>query len=199
MISYFKLKAYQPILDAINGAYGSTNKLKGLRILELGPGRRLFFLNYLHKLISDVDLQAVGKTWPPFAQETPFPVYDSYLFPFLKRQRSNTFDIIFSRHVMEQNAFHPLLLMRHPAYKQAIKENRFKSGSADFPSSAANVEAVFKQAYRALKPGGLLISLIAKRKYAVMDPEKLQSLRPQPARIDSYLIGRLSALTVVQK
>ena len=56
---------------------------------------------------------------------------------------------------------------------------------------------MFTEAYRALKPGGLIVSLIAKRKNSGLSKSFLDGLHPE--RIEEEPLGTLSSLVTVKK
>jgi len=108
-------------------------------------------------------------------------------------------DIIYSRHVLEKNSIHPFLLIKHPAYWKAIRENSINNPGSEFPASIANMQAVFKHAYRILKPGGIIISQIAKRKNSALTDDFISHLKPRPKKIEKKDLGRLSRIITVIK
>ena len=195
----YHLDDFKEIMEALFSHFGKMENLKGKSILELGPGTKLNMFRFLTEESHAAVVQAAGKTIALKNKELQGRVADAYLIPFLKTQKAKSADCIYSRHVFEQNSFHPLLLLKHPAYRKAIKENTFKHPGAEFPASRENMQAVFKQAWRVLKPGGVIISQIAKRKSSVLTEEFLARLKPAAKRIERKELGRFSEIVTIVK
>ena len=193
----YRLNDFKEILQELLVFAEQFENLKGKHILELGPGTKLNLFNFLKNESGAASVRAAGKTVALQKSQAKTAAVDSYLLPFIKKQKAKSFDVIYARHVFEKNSIHPLLLITHPAYRRAIMENRFDTPGVDFPSSFENMQAVFKQAYRILKPGGIIISQIAKRKNSVLTDAFLSKLKP--AEIRKRELGRFSEIVTVVK
>jgi hypothetical protein len=148
---------------------------------------------------SGAAVTGVGKTI--YIKKSPAVslVTDSDSQPFFRTVKAKTYDVVYSRFVFETNSYHPLLLLKHPAYLKAIAQNTIQSPYADFPSSLGDKQTVFKQAYRALKPGGIIISHLVKRKNSALTPEFLSTLKPKPKQVHSENLKGFSSMVVVVK
>ncbi len=98
---------------------------------------------------------------------------------------------------MEQHSIHAGILLTSRVYWRYFKENRFKNQGEDYTSSIPNIRAIFKEAYRILKPGGAIISQIEKRKHSALDRSFLENLGPR--QITERLLDRLSSIVTVVK
>jgi len=202
MISQFKgyrLKDFRYILDALLDWAGDLKGLEGKSVLELGPGTKLNLLKFLKQETAAARVSGVGKTIKLMKSDSSLLLSDSYILPFIKKQKAKTFDVIYSRHLFEANSIHPFLLIKHPVYWNTIKENRFGNPGSDFPSSIANMQAIFFEAYRLIKPSGLLIAQIGKRKYSALTPDFLNTLKPRPKQIKQNDFGKFSQIITVDK
>ena len=188
-------KDFKYILDSILNWCGGLDNLKDKSILELGPGTKLNMLNFLKNETDAANVTAAGKT----LFSTDVSVTDCYILPYLKKQKSKSIDLIYSKHLFESSSIHPVLLLSHPAYWRAIKENRFDNPGVDFPSSIANMQAIFIEAYRVLKSGGLIVSQIGRRKKSALTPAFLKSLKPAAKKIHTQDINRMSYIIQVVK
>ncbi len=195
----YRLNDFREILQELLNNLSGFENFAGKSIIELGPGTKLNLLRFFLKESGAASVLAAGRTISFNNTALHKMVTDIHLLPFLKNQKSKSADIIYSRHVFEQNSFHPILLLRHPAYWRTIKENRFDHPGIDFPSSRENMQAVFKQAWRVLKPGGIIVSQIAKRKSSVLTDSFLKQLRPRAEQISKRKLGRFSEIVTVVK
>lgn len=195
LLKKYNLKEFEFILDAIMDWAGDLHGLDGKSILELGPGTRLNLLKFFQNETAASLVCAAGKTISR-KQES---VHAIYLYPYVKAQKSNSFDLLYSRHLFEANSIHPFLLITHPAYWKTIRENRFDNPGVDFPSSISNMQAIFVEAYRILKPGGLIFSQIAKRKNSALTDTFLDSLKPKPRKIERTQRGKYSETVSILK
>jgi len=196
--AHYHLKQFEAILDELLNWSGTFERLKGKHILELGPGNRLGLLHFLSEE-SGAAVEGVGKTI--YIKKLPAAalVSDSDFQPFFKTVRAKSYDVIYSRYVFETNSYHPLLLLKHPNYLKAIAQNTISNPYADFPSSLGDKQTVFKQAYRALKPGGIIISHLVKRKNSALTDDFLSTLKPKPKEVRSENLKGFSAMVVVVK
>ncbi|HHJ53616.1 MAG TPA: hypothetical protein ENJ89_10510, partial [Caldithrix abyssi] len=187
----YRLKPFRFILDEILGRFGSLDGLRGKRILELGPGGKLQLLTFLIKESPAQVVRGVGR----HAGISGSAVREMYvdnaeLLTFLKKLPARSFDLIYSRHVMEAHSINPLVLLGSKAYWRAVRQGTISHPDETFPASVPNLQAIFKQALRVLTPGGVIISQIAKKKYSALTPEFLSTLKIQDAHRKT--IGRLS-------
>ena len=113
----YGLKDFEYILDSILNWCGGLDNLKDKSILELGPGTKLNMLNFLKNETDAANVTAAGKT----LFSTDVSVTDCYILPYLKKQKSKSIDLIYSKHLFEASSIHPFLLLSHPAYWRAIK------------------------------------------------------------------------------
>ncbi len=196
--SRYRLNKFEPILRELLTWAGTFDQLKGKQILELGPGNRLELLRFL-SVESGANVAGVGKTI--YIKKSPAIalVTDSDFQPFFQTVKAKSYDVIYSRYVFESNSYHPLLLVKHPAYLKAIAQNTISNPYAPFPSSIGDKQTVFKQAYRALKPGGIIISHLVKRKNSALTADFLATLKPKPGQIHSEDPKGLSSMVVVVK
>ena len=195
----YSLKDFEEIFKELSAHLENVENLKGKTILELGPGTKLNMLNFLQNETDAVCVWAAGKTVSVKKNVAQGNVADAYLLPFLKKQKAKSVDIIYSRHVFEKNSFHPLLLIKHPAYWNAIKNNTFENPGIDFPSSEENMQAVFRQAWRVLKPGGVIISQIGKRKAGILKERFISQLKPAASEVSRRELGRFSEIVTIVK
>ncbi len=195
----YRLKDFKEIIRALIAHLGDIEDLKGKTILELGPGSRQNLIRFLRNETGAASVLAAGKTITLMGKKSDEKPADTYLLPFLKSQKAKSIDIIYSRHVLEKNSIHPFLLIKHPAYWKAIRDNSINNPGSDFPASIANMQAVFNQAYRILKPGGIIISQIAKRKNSALTDAFLSRLKPRPKRVKTKELGRRSKIITVVK
>ena len=197
----YRIKPFGEILDEMVSWSGSFEALRGKRALELGPGTRVHMMRFLQEVAGVASAVGVGraKVWPWTRRRTFLAenVVPSFMLDYLRQAAPASFDIIYSRHVMEQHSIDPWVLIFSRKYWRQFRGNRFQALGEDYPSSKANIQAVFREAWRALKPGGLIVSLIGKRKYSGLAPEFLQSLTP--ARVSVRALGRLSCVVAAVK
>jgi predicted SAM-dependent methyltransferase len=157
-------------------------------------------LRFLQEQARVACVLGIGKSRPSFwrrstAAETR--VRDEYLLPALRGMSSASIDVIYSRHVLEQHSIEAGVLLKDPEFKRAIKDNRFDDLPETFPASPRNIQAVLKECMRILRPGGAMITQIAKKKYGVLTTEKLQTF--QPDKLSHRELGRLSEIWTLVK
>jgi hypothetical protein len=198
----YRLSAFREILAEMLKAVGGVEGLADKHILELGPGRRLDLLRFLAAETRAASVRGIGKTPRP---PRPRPdgsgnrvvVENAYLLPSLRGLRPATIDIVYSRYVMEQHSINPWVLLTSRVYWRYFRENRFRRPGEDYPSSKPNLQAVFREACRVLKPGGIIISQMAKKRYSVLDGDFLDSCRL--SRSSRRELGKLSLIVTVVK
>jgi SAM-dependent methyltransferase len=198
----YRLRPFVPILEEMVAQTGSIQGLKGKAVLELGPGSRVNLLRFLHDRGEAGEVLGVGRApaWPwrrqrAFLEEK---VKNIYMLDFLRQGPGASFDLIYSRHVMEHYSIDPWILLCSGKYWRQFKDNRFRNPGVDFPSSRINIQAIFQEAFRLLKPGGAVISQIAKKKHSWLDRAFLEKLGVECIR--ERLLGKLSCIiTVVKK
>lgn len=197
----YHLKLFSQILQEIVLYYELPGALRAKTVLELGPGTKMNLLRFFARESGAQSLTGVGRIpewlWFPGRQEMKNYLKNSYILPFLNKQKSKSVDLIYSRHVMEKHSIHPLLLLKHPAYRKALKEKRLANPGKDFPSSAANIQAIYKETFRLLKPGGLLVAQIGKKKNSVLTDDFIKTLHLSKINVRS--IGYLSQIVTMQK
>lgn len=197
----FRLEPFRHILEEFLAHAGSLDGLAGSRILELGPGRRADLLRYLEEKAGAARVMGIGRAFlPPWTRNRGFirsHVEDGLLPDRLRPMESASFDVIYSRRVMERHSIDPWVLLFSRTYWQAVLKDELRNPGEAFPSSAENIHAVFREAFRLLVPGGVIVSEIAKRKYSGLDRAFLESLRPR--RITERTLGRFSCIVTVVK
>lgn len=197
----YRLISFKHILQEMLLYYGALDALKGKAILELGPGTKLNLLRFLVEQSGAQSVTGIGRVpqwfWLSDKKALQDYVENDYILPRLKSRKAKSVDLIYSRHVMEEHSIHPLILLQNPVYRKSVKENRMANPGKDFPSSAANIQAIFKEAFRLMRPGGLMISQIGKKKNSVLNDDFIKSLRA--TKISIREIGRLSQIVTMQK
>ena len=179
-----KLKPFKEILEELLQVYPDFPLLPKRRILELGPGRNLNLLIYLKDCSGAESVRGVGRTarawWRPSPGELELNlVEDQYILPYLQALPTASLDLIYSRHVLEQHSIDARILLRDPVYKAAIASNSFADLPESFPASIRNIGSIFSECYRILKPGGVLITQVARRKFAVLSEAGLRAFAPR--------------------
>ncbi len=197
----YRLRPFRFIIDEIIAHFGSLEALHGKKILELGPGSKLNLLVFLIKETPAQSVHAVGRypgwSWMPHAAIRELYVENAELYQFLKKIPSKSFDLIYSRHVMEAHSIHPFILLGSREYWRAIKQGTIQHPDENFPASIPNLQAAFKQAFRTLNPGGVIISQIAKKKHSALDDGFLAKTAAKNIR--RKMLGRLSEIVTVVK
>jgi len=197
----YRLKPFEEIIREIFAHFSSIEGLKGKNIIELGPGTKIRMLNFLNSETQAASVQGIGRSiewfWLPHKDLRRNMLTNSYLLPELKTRKSNSIDLIFSRHVLEEQSINPFILLGSSIYWKYIKENRFKNPGTDFPASAPNIQAVFKEAFRLLRHGGIIISEIGRESRNPIDDKYLKKLKPK--RTAKRSIGRFSSIYTVVK
>jgi len=197
----YRLKAFQQIIAELLAIYPTFPELPGLKLLELGPGQNLELLRLLRDQGKAAVVQGIGRSRAAFWKR-PQPrnaglVEDTLILPALQQRAAASVDLIYSRHVLEQHSIEAAILLQDPEFKRTIKDNRFGDLPEAFPAAPRNILAIFGECYRILKPGGVIISQIAKQKYRVLLPEGLQAFKP--AKLSFRQLGRFSELSVFIK
>ncbi len=196
----YAIEPYRAILEELLGHVGCLETLNSKTILELGPGNRVNLIRFLAEQIG-ADIRGAGRTplwpWTPHREFIKRHIENTLLLGYLSKLESQSIDLIYSRHVMEQHSIHAGILLTSRTYWRYIRENSFTDQGPDYPSSTANIQAIFKQCYRILKPGGIIISQIGRRRFSALDRPFLDQLHPQ--KIVERPIGRMSCIITVIK
>jgi len=196
----YHLKLFSEILRETLNHFGSLQALNDCRILELGPGGKRNMLRFFQQEASPKEVRGIGRMPGRLGaknKDENIKLSNTFLLPALRSFKSQSYQLIYSRHVLEEHSINPLVLLSSSVYWRAIKENRIKNPDKYFPSSRANILAVLKEAFRVLKPGGLLLAQVAKDKNcpineAVMKPLSIRKYRKRK-------LDRLSALWIISK
>jgi hypothetical protein len=201
LLSTIKRSAFDEILEEINWVYDDVEALEGKQILELGPGRNPGFLNFLGQCLSAASLSGVGKSagsgkWTS-QPASRYQIHDQFILPYLEALPDASLDLIYSRHVLEMHSIDARILLKDPAYSAAVRTNSFSDLPEAFPASQKNILAIFAQSYRCLRPGGALITQVAKKKYAVLNEAGLSQFGPQRMRFRR--LGRFSEISTFVK
>lgn len=198
----YGLRPFAPILTEILGHFESLENLADRTVLELGPGSRVGLLRFLAQECAVKSIQGVGRSvlWP-WTRHQAFMrahVVNVRLLDFLGSQQQDAgYDLIYSRQVMEQHSIDPWILFGSQAYWQQFKQQKFTDFDASYPGSIPNLQAIFRRAWARLRPGGVIISHIGKRKYSALDRAFLDELKPSDNRAQD--LGRFSLMVVVVK
>ena len=197
----YRLKPFEPVITEILKHFHSIDKLKELDCLELGPANLTDMMRFLKDQAQVKSISAAGRgiIWPwtrhkNFIREN---IQNTNFLEFFKNNKSRKFDLIYSRHVMEQHSINPWILLASREYWAQFKKSSFNNFDEHYPASPANIQSVFKRAWKSLRPGGIIISQIAKHKYSCLDDEFLKKLKP--AHIEKRLLGSLSCIISVTK
>jgi hypothetical protein len=197
----FRLTPFQDILSDILEQHNSLANLAQLDCLELGPANLVDMMRFLKIEARVKSMLGIGRgiRWP-WTRHRAFIRDHTQNRPFLdyfKNNRSTHFDLIYSRHVMEQHSIDPWILLGSHAYWAQFKKQSFTDYDEHYPASPPNIQMTFNHAYRALKPGGLIVSQIAKQRFSCLDEAFLKTLKP--SHISRRSIGRLSCIVTVIK
>jgi SAM-dependent methyltransferase len=197
----YGLEPFRHILGALLGHAGKLDAFEGKRFLELGPGRKVGLLRFLKEETGAAHVRGMGRMriWPwtghrAFIRDH---VDNTYLLEALPHVSDASFDAVYSRHVMERHSIDPWILLASRRYWSRFKGHGFRNLDRRYPSSRANIQAVFREAFRILKPGGIMVSQIGRRRFSCLDPEFLESFDPEMK--DEVLIGPMSSLITVKK
>ena len=200
--SQYGLRPFSPILSEILAHFGSLDNLRDRTVLELGPGNRVGLMRFLAHETGVKSIQGAGKAilWPWTRHKTFIHahVVNVQLLGFLTQQpQAATYDLIYSRLVMEQHSIDPWILLTSQAYRQQFKKRRFTDFDESYPASIPNLQAVFRRAWTRLNAGGIIVSHIGKRKYSALDRSFLDEL--QPAQIHVQDLARFSRMVTLTK
>ena len=196
----YRLAPYREILAELIEHAGPIDLLKNKRILELGPGNRVNLMRFLSEEMG-ASVRGIGRAplwpWKPHSDYIANHVTNAFLLDHLPGIESQSYDIIYSRHVAEQHSIHVAILLTSRIYWRYIRENRFKTPGEDFPSSLPNIHAIFRHCYRILKPGGVIISQIGRRRYSALDRPFLDTFKPRT--IAERPLGKMSCMVTFIK
>jgi hypothetical protein len=158
-------------------------------------------LSFLATETSIASIKGIGRVpltvRPRPAARTSAIIENTYLLPYLQGLESGSVDIVYSRYVMEQHSIHAWVLLTSRIYWRYLKENKFNRPEQDYPSSRPNLQAIFKEACRIIKPGGIIISQIAKKRYSALDGRFLEDCRL--SKVSERELGKLSTIVTVVK
>jgi hypothetical protein len=199
----YRLAPFADILTEMLAQGGTLDALKGIDALELGPSTRVGMMRFLETEVEVKSMRGVGQTviwpWVPHRDFIRDHVASCRFLQFFQRDTASRFDLIYSRHVMEQHAINPWVLLTSAVYWAQFKKKAFADFDESYPSSVPNVQATFKAAWDTLRPGGLIISQIGKRKYGCLDEAFLGTLDPKPSAVHRRDIGSISAMVTATK
>ncbi len=199
----YGLAPFAEILKEMLAHWGSLDGLRGIDVLELGPNTRVEMMRFLETSAGVKSIRGVGQTvvWPWIPQRAFIRdhVESCRFLQFFERDTPSRFDLIYSRHVMEQHSIHPWVLLTSAAYWAQFKKKAYADFDESYPSSVPDIQATFKAAWKTLRPGGLIISQIGKRKYGCLDETFLATLDPQPSAVHRRDIGSLSSMVTATK
>ncbi len=199
----YRLAPFADILTEVFAHWGSLDALRGIDVLELGPSARVGMMRFLATKVGVKSMRGVGQTvvwpWVPHRDFIREHVESCRFLQFFERDTPSRFDLIYSRHVMEQHAINPWVLLTSAVYWAQFKKKAFANFDESYPSSVPNVQATFKAAWDTLRPGGLIISQIGKRKYGCLDEAFLGTLDPNPSVVHRRDIGSISSMVTATK
>ncbi len=197
----YRLGPFREIIAEIVKHFNDLEGLQDKNILELGPANKINMLRFLHLETAAESVQGIGRhmDWPWLGHKELRQklLTNSYLLPALNSKKSKSVDLIYSRYVLEECSINPFILLGNRYYWKAIKENRFKNPDKNFPASTPNIEAIFKETWRLLKPGGIIISEIAKEHNNPLDDAFFEKLKP--AQYEKRRLGKISSIYVAVK
>ena len=197
----YNLTPFRDMLEDVQTHVVPLDSLAGKHILELGPGRRVDLMRFWINEIHAAQVTGVGKALLfPWTRHKAFinqHVINARLLDFFKKAKVNTYDLIVSRLVFEQHSIDPWILLGCKDYWNQFKQQNFQDFGENYPASIPNLQAVFRKAYKTLKPGGSVVSFIGKRHYSALDRSFLDQLKP--ATIHEREIGPLSSIVTVIK
>lgn len=197
----YGLQPFQEILHELLVHSGSLEGLRGAGVLELGPSTKVSLMQFLKDCAHVGQIRGVGRmpVWP-WTRRRAFieaNVDNVFMLDHLCKVPAKSYDIVYSRHVMEQHSIDPLILLGSKVYWRQFKNNGFKNLGEDYPSSHPNVQAIFRQVHRIVKPGGLIVSQIAKKKNSGLPTDFLESLNP--TRLEQRSLRGMSTLITFVK
>lgn len=170
-ISLKKPRFYYPVLTELLREFGSLDKLKDKQILELGPGGNLHLAEKLHTLSK---FQAVGLS--QFVHSQFDWLVEKDIYHYLAAQKEETFDVIYSRRVMEQNSFEPGLMVQQEFYHKLIREGADKTEMVEYQGSKLNLIRNYIEIQKVLKLNGIVISHVGNRRLAAFHDQHLHKL-----------------------
>ncbi len=197
----FHLEPFRDILHDILQHVESPDTIKSMKIIELGPGRKTGLLRCFSNALNAVHCRGMGRSpavpMMPQRKRKEDLVDNCYLDKGLASLPEARFDLIYSRHVMEQFSIHPLILLKNPVYWRTIRENRFAHPGREFPGSLENIEHIFQLAFDRLKPCALMVSQIAKMQHSGLSDRFLKTLNASDVKFRK--IGKWSGIVSLVK
>ncbi len=197
----YRLKPFLPILEAVLTHFGDLEKLAGKHVLELGPGNLVGMMRFLKTEAALASIEGLGKavSWPwtrqkAFIAEHVKPVF---MLDALRKMPKNHYDLVYSRRVMEQHSIDPWILLTSNRYWRRFGGEGFKNLGEDYPASRPNIEAIFTEVHRVMKPGGLIVSEIGRRRFSCLDPAFLEQFGLH--KMEERSLGRISSLVTAVK
>ena len=149
---------FKNIIREIFREYESFESLREKKVVELGPGRNFSLIEHLSKY---ADVEAVGLS--VYARERIDFLVEKYVYDYLRLQKDNSIDLIYSRRVMEKHSFDSVLLRKSEAYRRLLREGPEPEVWIDYPGAKLNIIRCYMEAQRVLKPGGVIISHVGNR------------------------------------
>ncbi len=197
----YRLEPFHEILTDIETHVGSLDDFKDKHILELGPGRRVDLMRFWVHEIQAAQVTGAGKAMLfPWTRHKTFidqHITNTRLLDFFQKAKPNRYDLIYSRLVFEQHSIDPWILLGCADYWNQFKKQNFQDFGENYPASVPNLQSIFSKAYKTLKPGGTIVSLIGKRQYSALDRGFLDKLKTDSVHIRD--IGSLSRIVTVTK
>ena len=198
----YSLKKFEFILAEIIAHFPNFPELPELTVIELGPGPNLNLLRFIRDHSQALSVTGIGLTKASFWQkkrlvEDDLLILDSFILPALRDKKPNSVDLIISRHVLEQHSIEAAILLKNPRFRHAIRNNQFGNLPESFPASVKNIQVIFGECYRILKPGGVIITQVAKKKYRVLIQAGLEAFKP--AELTFKDIGKFSEISTFVK
>lgn len=188
------LKDFAPILWAIFNKYPNLDSIQNKRVLELGTGRKTALAEFFENKLGQDFFQCVSL--PRFKTNL-----SSYCFEdineFLERKKKKSLDIIYGRFLLEENSYHPISLLFSKQFGNMVVKGRKQEVMKKLPGSKEYLAETCRLAARALKPGGMLISMTIDRSKAAC--ENTDNLPKQMILKKKIAIGSRMGLIIMEK
>lgn len=188
------LKEFAPILWAIQNHFSSISDLTDQKVLELGTGRKTALADFFETRLGIENFQCVSL--PKFKTNL-----QSYRFEDinenLKNRKKSSLNLIYGRFLFEENSYHPVSLLFSKQFGNMILKGKKPEVMEKLPGSPEYLAETCRLCTRALKQGGLLISMVVDRSKAVCIEQK--DLPRHLKLLQKIAIGTRMGLTIIEK